>query len=72
MKRFVLLAMATLSGYVAVMSVIVAGIAGWSIHDERELALLRIDHGLFLLVGIFALLALLGVWGHIAILRRVE
>ncbi len=72
MKRFVLLALATLAGYVAVMSAIVAGIAGWSIRDQHELALLPVDHRLFLMVGVFVLMALLGVLGHVAILRRVD
>jgi len=78
MKRFGLLAMATIAGYVAVMSAILAAILGWSIREEHELAYLLpsdyvpVDHGLLRLVGIFALMTLLGVWGHIAILRRVE
>jgi len=68
----ILLAMATLAGYVAVMSAIVAGITGWSIADERKLGLMPIDHGLVRMVVSFALIALLGILGHLAILRRVE
>ena len=71
MKRYVLLALAALAGYVAVMSAILAGIAILEIRDAREWAL-PIDHGLFVMLGIFASMALLGVLGHVAILRRVD
>jgi hypothetical protein len=71
MKRFVLLALATFAGYVAVMSALVAATAIWAIRDAREWAL-PLDHGWVVMFGISASMALLGVLGHVATLRRID
>ena len=72
MRRFLLLALATLAGYAAVMSVLIAGTIGWSIHEAYEWDLLPVPRGEFVGAFAFSLTALLTVWGHIAILRRVR
>jgi hypothetical protein len=72
MKRFLLLALATLAGYAAVMSVLVAASLGWSIYDQHEWALLPVTPGSFVGVFVSCLIALLAVWGYIATLRRAR
>ena len=71
-KRFLLLVLATVAGYVAVMSVLIAAILGSEIYDQHEWGLLPITPGSFVGVFVSCLIALLAVWGHIATLRRVR
>ena len=69
MKRVVPLALAILAGYLAVMSALVAAVLGWTIYSVQ--GLLPAPSGSLVGVFVFSLIALLGAWGHVAILRRV-
>jgi polyferredoxin len=68
MKRFAPPALATLAGYVAAMSALLAAILGWSLYSM--MGLVPVPSGSFVGVFVFSLIALLGAWGHVAILRR--